>query len=604
MGYPGKRKWNVRPATSSALRYGLAIVSVAGALGLAYTFLYFHLPQPFAAFALSAIAITFWYGGAKPGILASVLAALIRSYIFTPEISTVSGVAYDLVFLLFALLMVQVTRARQNLEMRVAERTAELTRTTEDLKREIVERKRAAAELRQSKAYLTEAQSLSHTGSFGWRPSTGEIIWSDETFRIMGYDSASTPTVEVVENRTHPEDRALLHEVLAQAAREKKAFAFEHRLMMPDDGTVKYVRVVGHPLTNDESGDYEFVGAVTDITDRKRAEEALQRSEGYLSQAQRLTQSGSWAWNAHTGTRFWSQETFRIFGYDPETVEPTWSDILERVHPEDRTAIVQKAITEATLKQDSEFDWRIVLPDGTVKHLHSIAHPVLDESGEITEVVGTLMDVSERKRAEALRNGESHILEMIARDAPLTEILEQLVRVLEGQFAGLLCSVLLLDKDGQHTRHGAGPSLPKAYIKAIDGLPIGPNAGSCGTAMYRKEPVVVTDILQDPLWEPYRAAAEPHGFRACWSTPILSPSGKALGSFAMYYREPRSPSQAESHALEMATHIAGIAIERKRTHRQLRRSEAYLAEAQKLSHSGSWAFNDREALYWSEENFR
>jgi GAF domain-containing protein len=152
---------------------------------------------------------------------------------------------------------------------------------------------------------------------------------------------------------------------------------------------------------------------------------------------------------------------------------------------------------------------------------------------------------------------------MIARDARLEQILESLVRVLEAQFAGLLCSVLLLDEDGQHARHGAAPSLPKPYINAIDGLCIGPNAGSCGTAMHRGEPVFVADILADPLWEPYRGLAEPYGFRACWSTPILAPSGKALGSFAMYSSEPRSPSPAEIRALEMATHLAGIAIERR-----------------------------------------
>ena len=150
----------------------------------------------------------------------------------------------------------------------------------------------------------------------------------------------------------------------------------------------------------------------------------------------------------------------------------------------------------------------------------------------------------------------------------------------------------------------AAPSLPEPYTKAIDGLCIGPKAGSCGTAMYRKKHVVVTDILQDPLWEPYRSVAALHGLRACWSTPIVAHSGKTLGSFAMYYREPRSPSPAEARAQEMATHLAGIAIERKRTQEQLQRSEAYLAEAQRLSHTGSWAFNAREALYWSEENFR
>jgi signal transduction histidine kinase len=214
---------------------------------------------------------------------------------------------------------------------------------------------------------------------------------------------------------------------------------------------------------------------------------------------------------------------------------------------------------------------------------------VTDESGEITEIVGTLMDVTERKRAEALRDGESGILEMIARDAPLEVTLEKLVRVVEAQFAGLLCSVLLLDEDGQHVRHGAAPSLPQPYTKAIDGLCIGPKAGSCGTAMYRRESVIVADILQDPLWEPYREVAEPYGLRACWATPILSHSGRALGSFAMYYREPRTPSPAETRALEMATHLASIAIERKlaREERErLRQAQADLAHINRVTTMG------------------
>jgi signal transduction histidine kinase len=215
---------------------------------------------------------------------------------------------------------------------------------------------------------------------------------------------------------------------------------------------------------------------------------------------------------------------------------------------------------------------------------------VLERTSQLTAVNKELTkEVLERKRAEALRDGESRILEMIARDAPLEEILENLVRVVEAQFAGLFCSVLLLDNDGQHARHGAAPSLPKPYTKAIDGLCIGPEAGSCGTAMYRREPVIVTDILQDPLWDPYRGLVEPYGFRACWSTPVLAHSGKALGSFAMYYREPRSPSPAETRALEMATHLAGIAIERKlaREERErLRQAQADLAHINRVTTMG------------------
>jgi signal transduction histidine kinase len=259
------------------------------------------------------------------------------------------------------------------------------------------------------------------------------------------------------------------------------------------------------------------------------------------------------------------------------------------MHPEDRPRVVESAERANSSGKDFEEQFRLLLPDGTTRYVHGVGHPVFNASAASVEFVGILMDVTERRLAEALRDGESRILEMIARDAPLEETLENLVRVVETQFAGLLCSVLLLDDDGQHVRHGAAPSLPKAYTKAIDGLCIGPKAGSCGTAMYRRELVVVTDILRDPLWEPYRGIAEPYGFRACWSTPILAHSGRTLGSFAMYYREPRSPSPAETRALEMANHLAGIAIERKlaREERErLRQAQADLAHINRVTTMG------------------
>jgi PAS domain S-box-containing protein len=316
----------------------------------------------------------------------------------------------------------------------------------------------------------------------------------------------------------------------------------------------------------------------------------LQRSEAYLADAQKLTHTGSWAYNFATREmRHSSEEHSRLYGFDPEKGIPPFEEFVQRMHPEDRPRVVEIAETANSAGKDFEAHFRVVLPDGTTRFVHCVGHPVFKPSGYEGEFVGILMDVTERKRAEALRDGESRILEMIARDAPLEKILENLVLVVEAQFTGLLCSVLLLDEDGLHVRHGAAPSLPKPYTMAIDGLSIGPKAGSCGTAMYRREPVMVTDILQDPLWEPYRAVVEPYGFRACWSTPILGHSGKALGSFAMYYREPRSPSPDESRALEMATHLGRIAIERKlaREERErLRQAQADLAHINRVTTMG------------------
>jgi signal transduction histidine kinase len=187
----------------------------------------------------------------------------------------------------------------------------------------------------------------------------------------------------------------------------------------------------------------------------------------------------------------------------------------------------------------------------------------------------------ERDRIASLLHGQSRVLEMIAVGRPLPEVLSALSTMIERQAPGMICSVLLLD--GEHLRLGAAPSLPADYNAAVDGIRIGPSVGSCGTAAFTRRPVVVSEIATDPLWDDYRHIALPHGLLACWSFPILATDGGCLGTFAMYYREPRTPAPRDWHVIEVATHVAGLAIERDRTAGELARSTARLAEESQLS---------------------
>jgi diguanylate cyclase (GGDEF)-like protein/PAS domain S-box-containing protein len=187
--------------------------------------------------------------------------------------------------------------------------------------------------------------------------------------------------------------------------------------------------------------------------------------------------------------------------------------------------------------------------------------PLRDEHDHIVGLVGLCRNITDRKRTELLRAEEGRILEMIATNCPLAKVLETLTLTVEARLDGIIVSIILLDGDGKHMRHGAAPNLPESYNNAVDGLAIGPKVGSCGTAAWRRRAVIVSDITTDPLWEDYRDLV-PLGLRSCWSTPIMSHHGAVLGTFAMYSREVREPDQIEIQLVDMATRIAGIAIER------------------------------------------
>ena len=399
---------------------------------------------------------------------------------------------------------------------------------------DITERKQAEEDLRRDEAFLAEAQKLSHTGCFSWRPSTGEITWSDETYRIYDYSTEVRPAMQLAHQRIHPDDLALFEQTARSAQQEGKDFEFRHRLIMAD-GAVKHLRVVARAMKDDSGALNEYIGVVmdttaqvlvqesleraleetqslqeqfrlaidtipglvwsafpdghidflnqrwreytgltleeasgwgwrvaihdedlcglesywrsvlasgkpgetearlrrfdgvyrwflfravplydatgnlvkwygqtTDIDDRKRAEVQVQRSEAYLAEAQQLSLTGSFGWSVATGELFWSEETFCMLGYE-RTTSPTMELVFKRIHPADLEYVQEALDRAARAGTDLDFEHRLLMPDGAVKHLHVVARASRTERSEI-EFVGAVMDVTERKESqEAIR---------------------------------------------------------------------------------------------------------------------------------------------------------------------------------------------------------
>jgi diguanylate cyclase (GGDEF)-like protein/PAS domain S-box-containing protein len=312
-----------------------------------------------------------------------------------------------------------------------------------------------------------------------------------------------------------------------------------------------------------------------DITERKRAEQDLLQHQRMLSQAQQVAHVGSWEWDIAANRVTWSEELYRIYGVAPVRHAATFEAYLALVHPQDRERVQQTIGQAVADRQPFEFEERIVRADGSVRTLLSRGVVDADESGDAIRMMGVCQDITARKRVEQLEAGQHEILAGIAVQRPLAQSLAQIAHLHEAMNPDALCSLLLLDESGRHVLHGAAPSLPEAYSRSLHGLEIGDAHGSCGTAAWRGERVVVADIATHPYWENYKSLALMHGLKACWSTPVFGSRGQVLGTFAVYFRELREPRPEELHSIDRKLPVTGIAIEGEQLIRRLRARDRF-----------------------------
>jgi PAS domain S-box-containing protein len=381
----------------------MAVLSVAVAIIAADLITRLLHAEPIASSMLCAVIFVAWFGGFGPALLAITLALLAFHYYLVPPINSfawkdnlfVVGISEvpRLVLFSFTSVFVAFLISAQR------KATETLRRSGDDLQVAIGDQKRIESALLHSEVYLTEAQRLSRTGSFGWNVSSGEIFWSDETFRIFQCDRTTKPTLELIVQRTHPEDRTAVKKTIDRASSDGKDFDHEYRLLMPD-GSVKYVHAVAR-AARDASGSIEFVGAVTDVTIAKEAERKLRRSEAYLAEAQHLSHTSSWAWDVRRREFVYrSAEVYHLFGLDAEKDSVSQQPFQDRILPEDRRRVIEVAQQAVREKADLEVDFRISLPNGSIKHVHSVGHPVVSSDGDVIELIGTHVDVTEQYAAK------------------------------------------------------------------------------------------------------------------------------------------------------------------------------------------------------------
>ena len=439
----------------------------------------------------------------------------------------------------------------------------------EDVQRTLEELSR---NLQENKAWLEEAQRVAHVGYWVWDLQTNRVIWADETYRIFGLTPQEGQIdLAKVRESIHPDDREEVFRIAEESVRSGERADSEHRVIRPS-GEIRVVHSLGD-LKKDSSGrPYQMFGTTQDIADRKRAEEALRRmshsvqeTNARLEEAQRIAHVGHWEWKIETGRLTWSDETYRIYGMAPQERPIDIAILREMIHPEDRESMFQKAEEPLLSGVRADAEHRIVRPSGEVRTVHSRADAKRDASGRPYQMFGTVQDITERKREEeALQQTQIYLREG-----------QRLARMGSWAFndAGLYWSDELYQIFGLDPEKGA------------------PEIGQYLTLIHPQDQASMAETIKTMFQE----------HCGCDVTKrIVRPDGQVR-----YVRCVASPV-IEQEVFKGFLGTAMDVTEQELLTQELRREQAYLAEAQSLAHIGSWATNfaTRENFHLSDETYR
>jgi PAS domain S-box-containing protein len=422
----------------------------------------------------------------------------------------------------------------------------------------------ARPELECDRAWLAAIVDFSSDAILSKKLDGTITSWNAAAERLYGYPAAEVigRSIELLVPADRREELRAMDERLARGERVPP---FETERLTRDGRRID-VALTMSPIIDQTGAVVGASGIGRDISERRRADQALRRSQAQLKHFVMNSAVGL-QWIGPDGIVLWANQTqLDLLGYPPEDYigrhvadlhldQGTIDEMLDRLHEN---------------QQLNNYEARLRCNDGSIRHV-LISSNVYFEDGEFVHTRCFTSDITERKQAEIVIGGQKKALELIVEGAELATVLEALARTVEERSVhGALASILLLDDDGLHLRHGAAPSLPDSFNRAIDGLAVGAAAGAGATSAQGRKAVIVTDIATDGHWQAHRGLARRHRLRACWSAPILAKDNRVLGAFAIYHRQPRAPDAGDLQVLEVLSRTAAIAIEAKRAERQER----------------------------------
>ena len=430
---------------------------------------------------------------------------------------------------------------------------------------------------------LATAQRIAHMGSWEWDLATDAVCWSDELYRIYGLERRSYEvTFESFLARVHPEDRDRVMREVSAARDRGGRFAYRERIIRPD-GSVRQLDTVGDVAADGQGRVIRLVGTCRDVTEEEKRDEAVRVYADIVHYAQ----IGLSVWEVGDPS---DAASVRLVAFNPAAERAARRSLENSIGRSLRELFPYAA--GATFEQmliDVARDGRV--REGTVQQSRNPRHPTRALGLKAFPLPGKRVgmavdDITAEIQGRKLQAAEQRVLEMIAAGADLSATLGELVLAVEDQARPATGSILLLDAQGTHMRHAAAPHLAEAYRRAIDRALTGPTPGSCGAAAFFRRPVFVDDIETDPSWAEHRELALSHDLRACWSTPIVATDGRVLGAFALYYAERRLPRDDDFDLIARASHLAGIAIERRQLEDQLRALSARVESVREEERTG------------------